>query len=319
MKTYFKFIILQVIFIVKSIFFFQIFFVKKKNKQKKIIQNSTDKIIYIILRSPPGAGLFSNVNHVISHIAYAKFRKFEYHIDFETNANLYSEDTEINGSKNFWDYYFKQTFKKKDLALKKNIIYSCQQNLDFFFDTQFKFIKSKRLFYYQRIIRENIFLNSDIQNQIDKIKNKLFKNKKNILGVYSRGTDYLITKSIKQGHQRQLSNSDLINKVDYYLQKENFEWVFITAESEEQITEFKNYFSYKAIIYPRHRIRNYDGHSYLPKIKKNRELDKYKTGLEYIIEMYLLASVDGFIGSLTNGSAFVIGLNDNKYKFKKII
>jgi len=92
-----------------------------------------DKTFYIIRRPEPGAGLFSNFHWVLGHIIYALEKNYIPVVDMKNYKTYFNETALINGTKNAWEYYFKQpTNYNLDEAYKsKNVVVS---KMDFMWD-----------------------------------------------------------------------------------------------------------------------------------------------------------------------------------------
>jgi hypothetical protein len=66
------------------------------------------RVFYVIWRERFGSGFFSNLSHVLCHLMIADTLRMEPIVDFENFPTLYNEDDEVQGTRNAWEYYFRQ-------------------------------------------------------------------------------------------------------------------------------------------------------------------------------------------------------------------
>lgn len=274
--------------------------------------------VYRVIRKPPGGGLFSNVNHVVSHIAFARSFGFKVFVDFQTIENFYDVEEKLLNTKNSWESYFRQPDELGPIRFE-DCLTSSSRNLNWIFDTNLEFRSiPRKMRMYQKIVNENIRLNEFCVKKVDEAKIKYFGDKANILGVFSRGTDYLADKARRQGHIKPLEVNAMAYKAREVFDEQHFEYVFLSCESEEQVKVFQDEFGSRLLVIDRPRVSNYDSEVYAPKMSHGRKNDSFHTGLEYLIEVYLLASCAGFCGDITNGSLFSLALNNNQYRYCKL-
>lgn len=81
-----------------------------ESREKIEFRNSqTEEIYYVIRRQPPGAGLFSNMNHVLQGIIYARAQGWIPIVDMENYWTTYSQKREVLNTRNSWEYFFDQS------------------------------------------------------------------------------------------------------------------------------------------------------------------------------------------------------------------
>jgi hypothetical protein len=292
---------------------------QKKTAQIKMIGGdlNEDKTFYIIRRPSPGAGLFSNYHWVLGHLIYALERNYIPVVDMENYKTYYNEDEIINGTKNAWEYYFKQPINYNlDQAYKsKNIILSemkyLHRNVPSFLEIE------EQIEYFHKLTSKYMQFNNLTLNKIEEAKLNLFANKKNILGVKYRGTDFV--KSKPKGHSVIAPIDDYVNRTKKYFEEWSMEWIYLVTEEFEAVELFKKYFIDNLIVSESRRIKNYSYEMGLaPELDFGRRYDKYLKGLEYIIDTVLLSECDAIIGPKVNGTFAAIEMNGNKYKYKYI-
>jgi hypothetical protein len=269
-----------------------------------------DIIFYIIRRPEPGAGLLSNFHWVLGHIMYALQRNYIIVVDMENYKTYYNEASLINGTSNAWEYYFQQPmgYTLADAYTSKNVILSKMEYLYKILPDEF--YNSKIISTHYTIISKYMQFNSDTIKAISKAQKALFKNKTNILGVLSRGTDY----KYAYRHNIVPSCEDLIKTVKECYHKWRMEWIFLITEEQEVVTKFKTEFGDKLLITNHKRLPFYSKDmGAVPNISHGRSNDKYRSGLEYLIDVILLSKCDTLVASKTNGAMAAIKFNNNKY------
>ncbi|MDR0430796.1 MAG: hypothetical protein LBH58_10015 [Tannerellaceae bacterium] len=291
-----------------------------KNQGKHKLTSGTineNKTFYIIRRPEPGAGLFSNFHWVLGHIIYALERNYIPVVDMENYKTYYNEDSPINGTKNAWEYYFNQplTYNLEEAYKSKNVILSemkyCEEKIPRFLEFE------EQIEYFHKLITKYMSFNDITLSTITEAKSRLFGNKKNILGVLYRGTDYV--KNRPEKHAVVAPINDYIDKTKKYVEEWKMDWIYLETEEAEVVDLFRKNFPDKLIISNSMRIRNYSVFNDItPAIRFNRKQDKYLRGLEYLIDTVLLSECDAIIGPKVNGTLAAVGLNGNKYKHKYI-
>ncbi|MDR1581271.1 MAG: hypothetical protein LBS35_13025 [Synergistaceae bacterium] len=276
-----------------------------------------DKIFYIIRRPEPGAGLFSNFHWVLGHIIYALERHYIPVVDMENYRTYFNENTLINGTKNAWEYYFKQPMNYNlDEAYKsKNVILS---EMTYFGGKIPHFLEfEEQIEYFHKLILKYLQFNDITVNKIKEAKDNLFGDKKNIIGVKYRGTDYL--KKHSKGHSIIAPINDYIDKTKKYFEEWKMDWIYLSTEAKEAVELFQKHFPDKLIVSENERIDNYvTKMGYSSEVGFGRKNDKYLRGLEYIVDTALLSECDAIIGPKVNGTFAALEFNGNKYKHKYI-
>lgn len=304
-------------------------YIKAKNKEnwfkeerKTYGELNEEKIFYVIRRMPPGGGIMSNFTLVLLHLLEAKKRNLIPIIDYENYTSFYREENKINGSYNFWEYYWEQPTEVtlKEVYNSKNVILSAQfpsypkiWNCKFFNETDY-------IIELHNISKE-VPLNSKVMKYVDEKYIEILPKNKKILGVTFRGTDYL-TKIDNIGHPIQPTKEEVWKLVQEKMKTWNVEYIFLRTEEEETLDYFKEKLGEKLLYTSMNRFKNYKQKEGVPigmEKLNQRENDKYLTGLEYLTEIYILSKCDFLIASSTSGSVAAVILNGDKYEKKYII
>ncbi len=288
----------------------------KRNSEYKqrYINNSlrvSEPKIFVIRRRPPGGGLFSNVNHVLQGIEYAKNENLIPVVDMKNYWTSYSQRGKFNGSKNSWDYFFEPVsnvrleyaYKNQNLILSKGdrILPSsplADHGLKFIIDRDY-------LSKYSALYIENIRLNRQTQEYINRVK-EFLEWETSSLGVSFRGTDYISMQPT--GHAKQPSYLQLRSRVENKLIKNNFSKIFI---STEDIEAREAIFS----VNPEATYKRFREKRTLERLLSDRHRHSHQTiaALGYLAEIYLLAECQSITCSIANGSASAFLINGGKY------
>jgi hypothetical protein len=235
----------------------------------------------------------------------------------ENYKTHFNEDVLINGTKNAWEYYFKQpTNYSLDEAYKsKNVILSEMkyfgEKIPFFLEIE------EQIEYFHKLILKYLQFNDITLNKIKEVQYNLFGDKKNILGVKYRGTDYV--KIHPAGHSIIAPINDYVDKAKRFFKEWKMDWIYLSTEEIDAVELFQKHFADKLIVTENERIDIYTpdmGCS--SEIDFGRKYDKYLRGLEYIVDTVLLSECDAIIGPKVNGTFAALELNGNKYKHKYI-
>jgi hypothetical protein len=276
------------------------------------------KTFYIIRREPPGDGLFSNFHYVLGHIIYAIGGGYIPVVDMKNYLTYYNENAPINGSLNAWEYYFKQPteYTLEEAYQSKHVILSQELYQNDKVPMLFSYYNdTDKITYYHQIISKYLKFNDITIEAARKKRELLFSDKKNILGVMSRGTDYRFA----SGHNTVPTTNLLIEKTKLLFKDWKMEWVYLVTEENDVVNIFYEAFNTCLLTTDSKRVCNYNANmGFIPQIEFNREKDKYFKGLEYIIDIILLSQCDSIICPKVNGAIAAIELNNNKYRNKYI-
>jgi len=290
-----------------------------RQKKTSFGTENKDKTFFVIRRSSNNTGILSNYHHVMGYIRKAIRKGYIPVVDMENYLTNVNEEGKINGTKNAWEYYFKQPteYSLKDVYESANVILS---NGDFpHFEcpvTISAYLNEKTISKRNKIINNYLQFNDVTNKHINAINNIIFPKNKKILGVFIRGTDYIKLKPI--GHPVQPTIEQLIEKIHEFTDEWNFEYIYLVNEEQETHNKFKEVFGDKYISTNSKRHNNYKENKLIGEVRFNRKNDRYHTNLDYLTDVVLLSRCDYFIGSIANGSGTALEINGNMYIDKYI-
>ncbi|MDR0868360.1 MAG: hypothetical protein LBP75_07810 [Planctomycetota bacterium] len=292
----------------------------------------TDKNIgydgkFYIIRPLPNrpAGLFSWFHFVLSHIIFAVENGWTPMVDMKNYRTLANEDHPVNGTMNYWEYYFEQPANYDLLGcyFSENVVLSDTEMLAQYVPFPFTYYRNTALIAkLHAYITEYMKFKREVIVRIDEYQQKKFGDKKNIMAVMVRsGKVYQ-----RVHHNIMPDNQVVIDKVRQLLAEWRMEWIFLSIDFAEGVDEFRRAFGDKLIVIERARL-TYD---YLAKILsspqeflKYREAPlgmegvenaRYTADLLYLIEVVLASRCDALAASLANGAAAAVELNGNQYR-----
>ena len=290
------------------------------SEQRKQFGDANENIkIYIIRRKPPGGGLFSNVNHVLQGLIYAKEMKMYPVVDMKNYATEYSQIYGFNGEKNAWEYFFNpvsnisltDSYKSKNVILSegdrilKNHIMS-GRNIAYILDKEF-------LEEAHKVYGDHIDLNRYTKSYIEYILNVKEINLDSTLGVFLRGTDYLLGPT---GHPIQPHINEVINDICNFLENKPIKKILLSTDDLQLRNKLEAKFGNLIL----ESIRS-DSES----LFSNQLRDQFKIpkggiarNLSYLSEIYILSKLSFNISSLSNGSAIMYVINGGKFTDSKL-
>lgn len=222
-------------------------------------------------------------------------------IDLISTPNIFNKFKVNSSNENPWEYFFNQPFGYTLENVKKNAknikYFNCNDNIKILKPDIFN--NKPLIYYWHYIAQKYIGVKTEIIKEANIKKEKLFKGSNNILGVLTRGTDYLAKRPYKHPIPpstktifKDIKKLDKINKYDY---------IFITTEDDiirnKFIIEFKRKLRY---IRPNFNINyNYKEKHFLGEninIKGNIYYMKI-----YLINILILSKCIDIIAARTSG------------------
>ena len=178
-------------------------------------------------------------------------------IDLKSFPNL------INGyntsHNNYWELFFEQPFGytlEEVLKNAKNIKYVKCQDCSPRPDSTSMIYNEVQINFWRNMLINYMQIKKEIMDLSMNLTKKLFNNSKNILGVLTRGTDYISRRP--KGHPIPPDINDLIKDVKKMDDKYRYDYIFFTTEDEKMRDLFEKSFINKIRqIKPKIRI-NYD-------------------------------------------------------------
>jgi hypothetical protein len=278
-----------------------------------------DKIIYYISLQDEYKvqGFCSLLRYTLKYLYYADTMNFTPVVEHSKEL-LYSEESEVNGHTNPYEYYFQQTScvtlleaQNSDKVVRSRLVDTtfCGYNTSYGFE-------QKEIDFYSRIYSKYIKLNPKISNMIEHDLQKIKKYR--TLGVHVRGTDYKI------GYNRHpvvVTEDEFLIEIEKCMKNYNFEYVFLATDEEKTVDVFRKKFGEKLIIHD-DTYRSKDGNAIHYGNNIVRPNHKFLLGYEILRDVYSLATCEGLLAGESNVSvlARVINKSNNSaYTYLNIL
>lgn len=274
---------------------------KHRERRLSYGNENPDKFFYVIGVPHSTAGLFAIVKSVFCHICYAIQQGYIPIVDM---LNFKSQLSDVDKKEyNAWDLYFFQPggYSLVDISKSKNIIKSCSlpfpKGVEIGFDTPLDIDFHKA---YSTFFKRYIVPRPEIAAYAELKKETVIGNKRNVLGVLCRGTDYAETKP--SGHPIQPTAVQAINKVKDVMKLYGFEYVFIATEDKRIYNAFLAAFGEKLLFSGQKLYDGMNGKKFLSELSANDHSEKWQNIVDYYSTIYILSKCDGLLAGLTCGS-----------------
>ena len=296
---------------------------RREDQYREVNAGAASEATYLIIRRrPPGAGLFSNVNHVLQGLLRAESLGLIPVVDMQNYITEQNCHYKLGNTRNSWEYFFRPVsdVRLEDMGTEFSRVLTAGDRIlpsHWLADLNLGFMdQENQIVEIGRVLESRIKLNDFCNELLIETIKFIGWDSENTLGLFYRGTDYI--KLQPKGHAIQPTPLEFINKSRKLIDNYKSSRLLLVTQDKD----VKKYFTqnYKNIVAPdlersdyfRSLVRNL-----VPNFKKNdgRSFNTYR----YLIETYLLSKAESCIASVANGSAFAILLNQNQYKEKIVI
>ncbi len=284
------------------------------------------KKYYIIAAPHITTGLMSIVFCNLNLTLFAEKNGYIPIVDMQHYSNQYFKENRVYKD-NTWEYYYEQPYGclLSDIENKSEVIISNHEqdlaNISPPVDkdlpvelTDYKL--DERLRQYKSYFNKYIRFNNETKKYLDDKYNQIIGKEQNVLGVFARGTDYIVRRT--ENHWVQPNAKQLIKKVKKILNNyPEITKIYIATEDLDIFKAFKSEFKDMLIDNNQYRIsyKNKENKfKYLSQIPSKRKDHNYNMGLEYLTSLYILSKCKYFIGGRTAGSMAVYYMSEG-YKY----
>jgi hypothetical protein len=270
---------------------------KIQNSYVASSRSSSSNVYYIIWRK--GSGFFSILSSVLCHLQIAENLGFSPVVDFKNFTSTYSENEQINGSHNMWDYYFEpiQSVPLNKVYESGNFVltdggHPAGAVMSVSHDESLR-----------DTFRKYVVLNSTTLAALASAKQKV-EIDDFTLGIHFRGQEMRRA----PGHPFPPTLSQVFAQVDQMFENQLFKNIFLVTEGAEYEKAFKK--KYGSLIQTLPHFRRYRKNAYSISPRINH---RYLLGQEILVDTLLLAECNSLISGSSNVSEMAILLNANKY------
>lgn len=284
-------------------------------------KNPSRTIAYILLDRGwvPTAGFFALMNRTLCALYFADKMGFTPVIS-NWDGCAYEEEDAVFGTKNVFEYYFKQPSdcSVKEALHSKTVVIPSNKNMDIVLNTyksEWYHLSNEYLNEMGRIYGKYINFNERTNNSIKKDIKKTIGGKKT-LAIHYRGSDYRINAN---GHPISLTLDDYYKEIDRALEEKKFEQIFVATDDILALKELKE--RYNCITFFEDVMRT-DKDVSVAFLDNERKQHKYKLGYEVLRDAYALSCCDGLIAGHSQvaiGARIMKASRKEKYRYFKII
>ncbi|MCI8984419.1 MAG: hypothetical protein HFI60_00500 [Lachnospiraceae bacterium] len=268
-----------------------------------------DKTFYVIRRGDRLAGVNSHFISNMGHIRYALRNGWIPIVDMQNYPNALLDEDD-RGRQNAWEYYFKQPceYSLDEIYQSKNVILSEGVPPRIYPNDSMEFLtRQKWMRMWHKYYEKYVGFSEELQDQIDKRYVQYLQSKKSdrILGVFLRGTDYLLTKPYE--HPVQPSIEEAVQKSMEVMEQQKCKWIFLVTEDQHILDAFIKSFADK-LIYVKEQARysKMSAGECIAEHSFHREHDNYLKGMECMVQVGLLLQCNCLISGRTSGCVAVM-------------
>lgn len=276
-----------------------------------------DRTFYVIRDPHRKAGLFAVHSFVVGHIKTAIERGLIPVVDMQHYPNYYYTDQETIGRVNWWEHCFKQPspYTLEEVYRSRNVIL-CHG----LYDGQLsEILEPDKILQNHEIVSNYIQLSMTAKKICEKEWKELTGDKKRILGVKCRGTDYLGLKPV--GHSVLPSVKMTIDKIEELSEAwgneiGKYDAVFAATEDETILQGLKEHFGDRLIYNECGRFGDTGENGLFDVINKGHDAQyKYEKMMDYLVTTYCLSRCDALIAPMVNGT---LGALRMKGEYEKV-
>ena len=302
-----------------------------REQRKSFGNRNSNCTIYIIRsindNSPLYIGqrhnLLANYFYVLSHIRNAFDHGWIPVVD-QLNYPVYNKEPGLrNLTSNPWEYFWNQPslVSLPEAYDSKHVIFSKRSwvgQYDMGYSVRNYFDRDLIDFYHT--LSNCVCLNTVTSLYVDDCYNQYIKPHASILGVNVRVGGYsTISARYGAGHPIQPPVDALLDKVYCRKREWNLDYIFLACDASSVINKFKDKFGDSLITIPRQRALPAEEEG----LDRNKEMYRrdnlFKTTLDYLTEMELLAKCNALIGSITSGFRYAIVRNGNRFEHLDVL
>ncbi len=277
-------------------------YTKFKWRSRKVSygNENPDKTFFVIRRATCKVGLFSYVMTNMGQVEYAIRKGYIPVIDMQNNKNTYLTDEQV-GKINAWEFFFRQPggYSLEDIKKSKNIILNnaiiSEQNE---YPTEVITRDEEDLKRWHKVFAQYLKVNEDIEKDINEQYDTMFEGKR-VLGVLSRGTDYISVRP--KNHPVQPDVGEMIIKVQDVAEEKSCDYIYMATEDEAVYQEFKKAFGNRLKTTKARRVSQ-TGTKNINDVLNGEAEDLFRQGKEYLGNILLLAKCNCLVAGSAGGT-----------------
>lgn len=285
-----------------------------------------DKTFFVIACDSKYMGLYSMIFYMLPFIEYAHKKKYIPMIDLQESNMPLIQDEDRFGLENPWEYYYEQpgkgytmeeVYQSRNVIIMKDGAFRIEMP-----DWNAMFpATDEELKRWHHMIRSYIRLNKELEERVEKERDRIFKPERKVMGVGIRAglrEGMLRNVALFNGHPIQPTCEELINIVAGKMKEWECDSLFISCDDREYLNKFISYFG-EVCYYTERKLFHFfrDEQVIVDAAERRIEVDGITTrkrGEEYALEVYLMAQCDCLYSCRGGGSEFAYFVNGGKYE-----
>lgn len=273
---------------------------------KHLGKENPSKNIYLMYCNNPTRGFFSLFNLVLDGLQFADYYHLTPVIQWGSST-LYHEKDGVNGIKNSYEFYFRQTsnVSVESARESENVVFYefSHRKLsipDFNLTVGASLTDNRRMEEYlnkrAEIIRKYIRFSDEVERHLEDTVHSLLQGERT-LGIHVRGTDM---RAGYNGHARIVPPEEYLSAARKVFKEKKFDKIFLATDEAAVIQLFEQEFGSR-LLYFTDIMRSENGEALHFSYNK-RKHHQYLLGLEVLRDMYALSICDGLIAGISNVS-----------------
>lgn len=278
-----------------------------------------DKTFYLIKQPVKENGLTALINNVIGVKQMIRALRPDY-IPV-VDLGIANDPNQFQGTsgEDVWGMFFEQIspYSLQEVYNSQHVILDQNSNLNLNpYMTEFTFSNQRAELDYGSDLQYKPEIVEYTQKELDRI---FPSEKKRILGVVVRGSDYLIPRTAKHVPHG-LSAEETLEKAVQYVSEKGYDLVYLATEEQSIFELFTNSALKDKLIYTRQKRLDYRKEEYQNKLLlevygEDQSDDPYKRTMDYIVTLEGLTRCDALLANVTCGAITYATGRKSDYEF----
>lgn len=259
-----------------------------------------DLTLYCIYEDGINLGFFAMYRHWLEYLYFADICGYTPVIHAGKNFE-YQEDHAVAGTKNAFEYFFRQPSAVKVQEVKQsykvmwsNPVHREMVELVYTGKMDHYGYTEKYMQEMGEIVRKYVVFNERTSDYVNKSISEIGIRDGKVLGIHIRGTDF---RGRYNNHPVFVTEQDCFHAIDNLMQKNRYDKIFVATDDQRILDAFLVEYG-NQICYYHDVVRGRDNRS-VAFSAGNRKNHKYLLGLEVIRDMYTLSMCDGLIAGIS--------------------
>lgn len=253
---------------------------------------------YVIWRTY-GAGFWSIVASTLAHCDIAEQHKLIPVVDMKNHPTVYQERQPIEGSSNFWEYYFEQPGGRSLTDIGHDPVLT---------DGTIPKGYPREIGHetYRELWKKYAQLKTHIADRIGSQIQQLSISQ-DTLGVHFRGQEMRTA----TGHKFPPTLSQMNAAISHVLENHDFDRILVVTEAQQYLDALGRKWGNRIVPSPTFRLRYQNAYRLKNPPRQNH---RFELGFEALQDAHLLAACGGYICGHSGLSEAAILLNDTKFQ-----